>query len=100
MVQIVTKYDDFEIGDIATLKSGSPDLTVIGFEGPEPVTPVFAPGAAPTVAVAQVEAPPVARVAWMVDGVLHIARLPTEAMTLKAETAPATAPAPAPKASV
>jgi hypothetical protein len=93
MVQIVTTYGDFAVGDIATLKSGSPDLTIIGFEGPEPVTPVFAPGAIPTFAVAQVEASPVARVAWVVEGAIHIARLPTEALKLKAATTTATAPA-------
>lgn len=82
MVQVIKSFGDASIGDVATLKSGGPDMTVIGFEGPEPVTPV----AGNFVGVAHVEAEPVARVAWVTsDGVAHVHRYPLEALTLKAK---------------
>jgi hypothetical protein len=87
MVQIVQSYGGASVGDICTLKSGGPDMTVVGFEGPEPVTPVTAPGAPAAFGVAHVEAAPVARVAWITsEGAAVIHRFPVEALNLKAKT--------------
>lgn len=89
MTQIVHKFGDAEVGDIVNLKSGSPDAVIIGFEGPEPVTPVTAPGAPNLVGASYKEAEPVARVVWFgKDDLEHIGRWPIPALNLKAKTEP------------
>ena len=40
MVQTVTKFKDASVGDVVNLKSGSPDLTVVGFAMADAVGPV------------------------------------------------------------
>jgi hypothetical protein len=40
MAQIVTKYNGISVGDVVNLKSGSPDLTVVGFAVADAVGPV------------------------------------------------------------
>ena len=88
MVQIVSKFGSSEVGDVVTLKSGGPDMTVIGFEGPEPVTPV-----GPALGLSLTEAEPVARVAWVTsDGVAHIGRFPIASLVVKKSDKPKDAP--------
>ena len=47
MTQIVTKFKNVSVGDVVNLKSGSPDLTVIGFAMADAVglVPPTTPGA-------------------------------------------------------
>ena len=40
MAQVVTKFKDVSVGDVVNLKSGSPDLTVVGFAMADAVGPV------------------------------------------------------------
>lgn len=40
MSQIVTKFNGISVGDVVNLKSGSPDLTVVGFSVADAVGPI------------------------------------------------------------
>lgn len=77
MVKVIHKLNDLEIGDVVTLVSGSPDLTVIGFAAPE-ARPDFAP---PSAAV--VEDSPVVVVAWFTESGFGQTKLPVDALVVK-----------------
>jgi hypothetical protein len=92
MVKSIQKLGTLEIGDIVTLESGSPKLTVVGFVAPEP-TPDFTPHGAHVV-----NDMPLVAVAWFENGVFGQAKLPLDAFIVPPPPAPTPVPAPPPPA--
>lgn len=87
MVKVIHRIGDVAIGDIVSLKSGGPDLTVVGFGEPEP-RPDFVPAGAHVA-----DDTPLVSVAWHTsDGVLGQAKLPVDALNVKAKDKPADEP--------
>lgn len=94
MTQIVSKCGGVSVGDIVTSKAGSPDLLVVGFQGPEPTAPIDprTPG------VTFIEESPVARVVWFntTTGAAMSTTLPVSALTVKTPVEPVAPAAPRP----
>jgi uncharacterized protein DUF2158 len=81
MAQVIHKYADLVVGDIVTLKSGSPDMTVIGFNPAEPKPDMAA--AAAHGALLGDELPNV-HVAWVsADGAFLQGSLPVASLNIK-----------------
>ena len=78
MPKAIHKYADLEVGDVVTFATGGPDLTVIGFDPPEPGSVPGHPGAL------MGEAVPTVRVGWFLsDGSFSQAKLPAAALDAK-----------------
>lgn len=80
MTKVIHRFKDVSIGDVVTLASGGPPMTVTGFGPPEPRGD-FAPAGALTA-----EDTPLLNVAWFADnGVFGQGRFPLDALVVKDE---------------
>jgi hypothetical protein len=85
MAQIVTKFKDVSVGDVVNLKSGSPDLTVVGFAMADAVGPI-----PPTTAGATFVEESLAAVCYgfTTTGAPISAKFPVEVLNVKTPVAP------------
>jgi hypothetical protein len=90
MSQVVTKFKDISVGDVVNLKSGSSDLTVVGFSMADSFGPIPPNTAGATFVEESIVA---VCYGFTSTGVPISAKFPVEVLNVKTPVAPPVKPA-------